>query len=571
MGEIVRVLKWRLDLDAAGMADGIEKAATAAEKLAKSATEVGEKGTAGLKKTAAAAKETETAFEGMGLEAKQVEMYLGRLEKGAGSPLVLQRNAELAQAALSVLATKASAAGTALDSAFTGRVEAAIAGAKEQAAGMNAELEKMGGQTPTKLDKVIVALEKTESSAAGAWAAIERMGVEGAAAAAALQKLEAASNSPRELARAAALADLEMQQLRTSIDRVRASGGQLGPGIGAAMTAATQKIEAANVRAAKLRDTMGDMKTKGDQAAKGFEATAGAAGSLEGMLGQLNDTGGKNAQAFAKVGFAVVSVGAAFEMGYSQGEKLRAGLTALGVQLPDLSAKTGAVVLAIESMVRGYEEAELVENAAVARARQIIALREQQAAAEWALASALAKSGLVWKDANAEREAVIAKLNAAEQILSRVAKSEQEWTEAIKVNTPELQKLKAAAEEHNIALSSIAPRTAAAVAESDKYAASASKVAAATREATAAVKDMNTVTGEAVTVPIFDLAEKADGTLRTLKLVRAELEGLQGVSSGTTSELHKLAGGFGAVAAASNAAAGSGGEQTGAPVTVPVS
>lgn len=570
MGEIVRVLKWRLDVDASGMADGIEKAATSAEKLAKSTAEIGEKGAAGLKKTTTAAKETETAFEGMGLEAKQVEMYLSRLEKGAGSPLVLQRNAELATAAMAVLATKADAAGTALDSAFTGRVETAIAKAKEQAAGMNAELEKMGGQTPTKLDKVITALEKTEASAAGAWSAIEKMGQEGAAAAAALAKLEKASDSPRELARAAALAEVEMNQLRVAIDRATASGAKVSAELGNAMTSAATKIEAANVRAAKLRDTMGDMKTRGDQAAKGFEATAGAAGSLEGMLGQLNDTGGKNAQTFAKVGFAVVSVGAAFEMGYNQGEKLRAGLTALGVQLPDLSAKTGAVVVAIESMVRGYEEAELVESAAMVRARQIIALREAQARAELALSVAMQRSGLVWKDANAEREAVVEKLNAAEFALARVAKSEAAWTEAVKVNTPELQKLRKEAEEHGIAMEKMAPRTAAAAAESDKYATATTKAATATRDATAAVKEMNTVAGESVTVPIFDLAEKADGTLRTLQLVRAELESLQGVSSITTGELNKLAGGFGAVAAASNAAAGSGGEQTGAPVTVPV-
>jgi len=489
VGEIVRVLKWRLDLDAAGMADGIEKAATSAERLAKSTAEIGEKGGSGLKKVSAAAKETETAFEGMGLEAKQVEMYLGRLEKGAGSPLVLQRNAELAQAALSVLATKAEAAGSALDSAFTGRVEEAIRGAKEQAAGMNAELEKMGGQTPTKLDKVITALEKTESSAAGAWAAIEKMGQEGAAAAAALAKMEAAADSPRELQRNAALAEMAMNELRQSIDRATASGAKIGSDLGGAMSAAAAKIEAANNRAAKMRDTLGDMKTRGDLAAKGMEATAGAAGSLEGMLGRLNDTGGASAQTFAKVGFAVVSVGAAFEMGYNQGEKLRAGLTALGVQLPDLSAKTGAVVVAIESMVRGYEEAELVESAAMSRARQIIALREQQARAEQALAAAMSKSGLVWKDANAEREAVIAKLNAAEFALARVAKSEAAWTEAVKVNTPELQKLRKEAEEHGIALDKLAPRTAAAAAESDKYATSAKNAAAATREATTAVSE----------------------------------------------------------------------------------
>ena len=455
MGEIVRVLKWRLDLDSAGMADGIEKAATSAEKLAKASTEIGEKGAAGLKKTTAAAKETETAFEGMGLEAKQVEMYLGRLEKGAGSPLVLQRNAELAQAALSVLATKASAAGTALDSAFSGRVEAAIAGAKEQAAGMNAELEKMGGQTPTKLDKVIVALEKTESSAAGAWAAIEKMGQEGAAAATALAKMEKAADSPRELARAAALAEMAMNELRTSIDRASASGVKIGSEIGGAMTQAAAKIEAANVRAAKMRDTMGDMKTRGDLAAKGMEATAGAAGSLEGMLGRLNDTGGTTAQSFAKVGFAVVSVGAAFEMGYNQGEKLRKGLTALGVPLPDLSDKFAKLVMGIDEMVRGYERAELVENAAVKRAREIIAAKDKQAKAEQAAAEAIQKAIPGWEAAKSQQAGIANAIKLASEALEQVTKAGGDWRAEVEANQAPLAELVKRIEAKKIALDSL--------------------------------------------------------------------------------------------------------------------
>lgn len=455
MGEIVRVLKWRLDVDAEGMASGIDKAATSAERLQKATAEVGEKGAAGLKKVSTAAAETEVAFEGMGLEAKQVEMYLGRLEKGSGSPLVLQRNAELAQAALAVLASKAEAAGTALDSAFTGRVETAIAGAKEQAAGMNAELEKMGGQTPTKLDKVIVALEKTEQSAAGAWSAIERMGQEGAAAAAALAKLDKASDSPRELARAAALADMEMQQLRAAIDRAAASGEKMSAALAGAMTSAETKIEAANVRAAKLRDTMGDMKTKGDLAAKGFEAAAGAAGSFEGMLGRLNDTGGKNAQVFAKVGFAVVAAGAAFEMGYAQGEKLRSGLVALGVPLPDLSDKFASLTLKIEETIRGYQKSELVENAAVKRAREIIAAKEAQAKAENAAEVAMEKALPGFKSTVDRQNELKNAIGAASQAFEKMTAAGYDWRKEVEANQQPLAELAKRIEAGKVALADL--------------------------------------------------------------------------------------------------------------------
>lgn len=386
---------------------------------------------------------------------------------------------------------------------------------------------------------------------------------------AAMKKLASAPDTPMAIARATAKLKVEMDELRAALEKTPASAAKLGA-INTALAQADSAMQKSIARAGKLVESQEEVKQKMGLTAKGAESLGNSFGSLDGIMGKMADSSSTASQSIAKVGFTVMAAGQAFEFGYGMGEKLRAGLTALGVQLPDLSDKTGAVVVAIESMVRGYEEAELVESAAMVRARQIIALRDQQARAEQTLANATQKSGLVWKDANAEREAVIAKLNAAELALSRVAKSEQEWADAVKVNTPELQKLREEAQQHGLAMEKIAPRTAAAAAESDKWATAAKSAAAATREVAAAVKEMNTVSGQSVTVPIFDLAEKADGTLRTLKLVRAELEGLQGVSSQMTGELHKLAGGFGAVATASNAAAGSGGEQMGAPVTVPI-
>lgn len=514
MGEIVRVLKWRLDLDSAGMADGIEKAATSAEKLATSAAKIGDTGTAGLKKTTAAAKETETAFEGLGFEAKQVEMYVSRLEKGSGSPLVLKRNAELAEAAFNVLAASAQKVGQVVPEAFSGRVVAAIEQATTQAAGMNAELEKMGGQTPTKLDKVITALEKTEASAADAWEAIRKMGDEGARAAAALEKMQAASDSPRELQRTAALAELEMNQLREAIDRARASGVQLGPDLGSSLNKATTSIAAANTRAGQMRDTLGDMKTRGDLAAKGFEATAGAAGSLEGMLSRLNDTGGKSSQAIADMGFKIVALSAAARLGYTEGEKLRAVLVDLGVPLPDISNRLGDVIVNIGKFAQGsndsksatdalsgslvdmvvklgllgagYGRLESVEDAAIARARIYLALRESQAASERALASAQAASGLRWESASAAQEKWLAQLAAAELALSRAGTNNETYNKTLALNEKTIRDLAAGEDTFNTALTAVAPRVAAALAELDRLAGAHDKGAgAAARHAVA--------------------------------------------------------------------------------------
>lgn len=164
MSEIVRLLRWRAEWDGAGLVDGANRAAEAGERLRKSIGEVGKTAPDALKKTSTAAKETDTSFEGLGFEAQQVLKYVQSLEKGAGSPLVLKRNAELAEAAFNVLSASAQKAGRAIPEAFSDRVITAIGRATTQAAGMNAELEKMGGQTPTKLDKVITALDRTAQS-----------------------------------------------------------------------------------------------------------------------------------------------------------------------------------------------------------------------------------------------------------------------------------------------------------------------------------------------------------------------------------------------------------------------
>jgi len=559
MGEIVRVLKWRLDLDSAGMAEGVEKAATSAERLAKAASEVGDKGSAGLKKTTAAAKETETAFEGMGLEAKQVEMYLGRLEKGAGSPLVLQRNAELAGAAMAVLAAKSEAAGTALDSAFTGRVETAIAGAKEQAAGMNAELEKMGGQTATKLDKVITALEQVAGSAGDAYAAFEKLGAEGEAVANALRKMDAAKDSPRELQRNAALAEMAMNELKVAIDKAKASGVSFGPAVGTSVTTATAKITAANERAAKLRDTLGDMKTRGDLAAKGMEATAGAAGSLDGMLSRLIDTGGKTEQSLAKVGFSVLAISAAAKMGYSEGEKLRAVLVELGVPLPNLSDRIGDVVAhltnfgeqsnvfqristglatqlvntahAVGLVGRSYAELGPPEAAAMARAREMLALKEAQARGEYALNAALAKGGLVWNDVFLSQDKWLLRVADAEKKLAEAKLSQEEYDKVLKENAKSLKELGDGEDRFNIVLQEIAPRVAAAIVALDgmsgaheKGAAAAGKHAVAEK---AAVDGM--VKGETVRAKVTDGMEHGEAvTIRTNEAINEQEAAYEG-------------------------------------------
>jgi len=96
---------------------------------------------------------------------------------------------------------------------------------------------------------------------------------------------------------------------------------------------AEAKIKAASERAAKFLDTAGDLATQGNLSAKSFEAAASSAGSLDGMLGHLKDTGSATQQKIADVGFAAIGLSAAFMGGMEMGKKIDTTLKELGVDL----------------------------------------------------------------------------------------------------------------------------------------------------------------------------------------------------------------------------------------------
>jgi len=335
---------------------------------------------------------------------------------------------------------------------------------------------------------------------------------------AAMAKLASAPDTPMALARATAKAKVEIDELRAALDKTPASAEKMGA-INAALAKADSAMQAAVARAGKLKDAQEEVQQKMGLTAKGAESLAGSFGSLDGIMGKMADSSSSLSQNVAKVGFSVVAAGQAFEFGHETGEKFRKTLEAVGVQLPDLSDKAGAVVVAIESMVRGYKEAELVETAAMGRARQIIALREAQANAELALVRAQTAAGVEWKNADAEREKVIAKLNAVEMQLARAAKSEAEYGAAVKANAPLLVELAKAAGEHEIALGKVAPRTAAAAAEAAKLADSQKKVAEAAPAATKAMQDQS-VTLDSLPASIAKAAAAYDELARSVERQR---------------------------------------------------
>lgn len=383
MAEIVRLLKWRAEWDGADLIAGTEKAAAAGERLQKAIQEVGDVGAPALKKTSAAAKETDEAFEGLGIEAKQVEMYLGRLEKGSGSPLVLQRNAELAAAAMNVMTQAAARAGQEIPTAFSGRVATAIETAKTQAAGMNAELEKMGGQTPTKLDKVIVALEQTNTSSANAAA------------------------SMRQLAEAASAIE-------------RSGGATLG------LATATEKTAAS---AATAATSVGGLKDQTMGFAKSTMAASGAVGPFGEILEKLGASGSGAASKLASVAFQGVTVGAALKLGYDAGTKFNQFLEQHGNYLAKAIDGTVNWVSGLKSEQELLSALPIAVNSAL-RAKQTLAEETRATLAE------LEKEMGGWKNLDEVRQKAIEQASLISARYTQLKSAGKDWRAEVELQAP---------------------------------------------------------------------------------------------------------------------------------------
>lgn len=347
--------------------------------------------------------------------------------------------------------------------------------------------------------------------------------------AAALDKLKSAPDTPIALARATAKAKVEIADLRAELEKTPASAEKM-KAISAALKQADEAIEGTIKRAGKLAESQEEVKQKMGLTAKGAEALGGSLGSLTGVMGKMADSSSAVAQGVAKVGFAVVAAGQAFKLGYETGEKFRQGLQAIGVQVPDLSDKMAKLVVNIEGMVRGYKEAELVESAAMNRARQIVALREAQAASERALAEAQAAAGVEWKNADDDRQKTIDKLNAIEQALARAGKSEAEYAAVIKANAPIISEEAKAAEAKGIALEKVAPRMAAAAAAAAGYAKAAADAKKAQDDFAAAntkVVDVLDRMIPAMKGIVFSYGETEASALRLAESQRVSLSDLE--------------------------------------------
>lgn len=303
---------------------------------------------------------------------------------------------------------------------------AAGAAGNEAAAGLN----EIGSAAQSAEQKV----EKLDQAATETWTALSGLGKEGKAAASALAKLEAAGDSPRSLMRNAALAEVEVQQLRAAIDKAAASGHKFGPEVADSLARAEARIASATTRSGQLRDAMGDLSTRGNVAAKGFEAVAGSAGSLEGMLGQLKDTAGPAGQRMADLGFKTLALGAAFTMGYEAGGKINSFLEQHGNYLAKAIDATTLFVTG------GTAEADMLRALDGPVNKSLRSHQEHAKAA--ADAAAAAKSlGVAFTTEGASISAFTNKTAALSLAMVTAKTNGVAWDSVVKANAPSIRSL----------------------------------------------------------------------------------------------------------------------------------
>lgn len=188
----------------------------------------------------------------------------------------------------------------------------------------------MGEEVEVKVGANVQSAEDAfRSLGAEAQKSLEGIGSEGEKVSGRLAAMDKLWDSPARLGKAAALAKLDLDALNASVEKA----GGMTPALAQSFEAAGTKIDAASDRARQFADVAGDLRTKGDEAAKGMETAAGAAGSLEGMLGRLKDTGSAAQGKLADLAFGAIGLVQAFKLGYSTGEDLSKMLEGLGVDM----------------------------------------------------------------------------------------------------------------------------------------------------------------------------------------------------------------------------------------------
>lgn len=245
----------------------------------------------------------------------------------------------------------------------------------------------------------------------------------------AVERLSTVADEPQRLGRAAGIAELGFLKTKDAIAKAASEGKKFGPEVAAAMQHAEQAISKATLRSGELRDAMGDVRSRGDLAARSFESAAGAAGSLDGLLGKLKDTAGPTGQKFADLGFQVLAVGAAFDMGYSLGTKFNTFLEQHGNYLA--KAIDGTV-----NFVTGLKSEEELLRRLPTTLNTVLRAKQQLTEEMGDTLSGLRKEMGGWQDLDAVRQKAIDQASLISQRYTQLKSAGKDWRTEVELQAP---------------------------------------------------------------------------------------------------------------------------------------
>lgn len=166
------------------------------------------------------------------------------------------------------------------------------------------------------VEKTVGALSSTlktqlEPSAQAAYDAFERL---------------AKAQGPRAIQKGLVDATIAMEGFKAAADKAAASGQAMPAKVGQAIKAMQADIDAGSKKLGQLKDTMGDVASRANQAGQSFEYLKGAGGGVSGMMSALESSSSGALSAIGKLGIATIGVvgifGTATMAGKALGEQI---------------------------------------------------------------------------------------------------------------------------------------------------------------------------------------------------------------------------------------------------------
>ena len=323
----------------------------------------------------------------------------------------------------------------------------------------------------------------------------------------------AKAEGPRALQKGILDAERAMKQMKVAADAAAAAGLKIPAGISAALRTGQADVDRYTKKLGQVRDQMGDIKTRADAMAQGFQQAASAGGSLNSMLSNLEARGGV-AGTFAQIGLAAGGIATAFGVGMAAGKQLDEFLKSFGINLGksalDIASWAGAFSKAMEKTGTDPRLIKWLKDLGDAQkdysnllvplvGRQNEAIKSHQALGRAIEDNnrVLRSLGLEWHTAGEAYDRVVKQIEAVSDRMDVAIKSGENFDGIAKANAKTLNTLEAAMKDAGVSVDSLDKDMQTLLATHNALQGKSADLAAATEAEAAAMRDLAIATREA--------------------------------------------------------------------------